>query len=172
MTSIIAAYSTNRVIGNDNAIPWKMSDDMNHFRKVTDGSTVIMGRNTYQSLLDTLGGALPNRRNIVVSKSLIEVEEGFEVVDSLEKALGKSNALSEQDEVFIIGGSQLYAYALEEDLVDQMYITEIHGHVAGDAYFPEYDKGDWLEVSRVEKSKDAKNNYDYAFTLLIRSASA
>lgn len=172
MTAIIAAYSANRVIGKNNTVPWRIREDMKYFKKVTDGSTILMGRNTYQSILDDFGKSLPNRRNIVVSGSLKAVEKGFELARSLGQALKMSDANNPSEEVFIVGGAVLYKTALDDDVVDQMYITEVHAEVDGDVFFPEFDKGDWVEVSRRELTKDDNNAYDYAFTVLIRSAKA
>ena len=137
--SIIVAMSSNRVIGVNNTLPWHLSEDLKHFKSLTTGHTIIMGRKTYESI----GRPLPNRRNIVISRNSNTSYEGVEVVYSLEDAFSIS---TNDKEVFVIGGSNIYEQALS--FVDQLYITEIKKSFLGDAFFPEINKQIWIEYSR------------------------
>ena len=137
--SIIVAMSSNRVIGVNNSLPWHLSEDLKHFKTLTTGHTIIMGRKTYESI----GKPLPNRRNIVISRNLNAFYGGIEVVHSLEDAFSTS---SNDDEVFIIGGSNIYEQSLH--LAEHLYITEIKKAFEGDAFFPEIDKSLWTESKR------------------------
>ena len=131
--------SSNRVIGVNNTLPWHLSEDLKHFKSLTTGHTIIMGRKTCESI----GRPLPNRRNIVISRNKEVSYEGAEVVHSIEDAFSISR---NDNEVFVIGGSNIYEQALS--LVDQLYITEIKKSFSGDAYFPEINKQIWIESSR------------------------
>ena len=137
--SIIVAMSSNRTIGINNTLPWHLTEDLKHFKSLTTGHTIIMGRKTYESI----GKPLPNRRNIVVSRNLDTFYDGVEIVHSLEDAFSIS---SNDEEVFIIGGSNIYEQSL--NLVEYLYITEIAKAFEGDAFFPEIDKSLWTESSR------------------------
>jgi dihydrofolate reductase len=137
--SIIVAMSSNRAIGINNTLPWHLTEDLKHFKSLTTGHTIIMGRKTYESI----GKPLPNRRNIVVSRNLNTFYDGVEIVHSLEDAFSIS---SNDEEVFIIGGSNIYEQSL--NLVEYLYITEIVKAFEGDAFFPEIDKSLWAESSR------------------------
>ena len=137
--SIIVAMSSNRVIGVNNTLPWHISEDLKHFKSLTTGHTIIMGRKTYESI----GRPLPNRRNIVISRNTEASYEGAEVVHSIEDAF---SICKNDNEVFVIGGSDIYEQALS--LVDYIYITEIKKSFSGDAFFPEINKQMWIESSR------------------------
>ncbi|MEK0412159.1 MAG: Dihydrofolate reductase [Pseudomonadota bacterium] len=131
--------SSNRVIGVNNTLPWHISEDLKHFKSLTTGHTIIMGRKTYESI----GRPLPNRRNIVISRNTEASYEGAEVVHSIEDAF---SICKNDNEVFVIGGSNIYEQALS--LVDYIYITEIKKSFSGDAFFPEINKQMWIESSR------------------------
>lgn len=131
--------SSNRVIGVNNTLPWYISEDLKHFKSLTTGHTIIMGRKTYESI----GRPLPNRRNIVISRNTEASYEGAEVVHSIEDAF---SICKNDNEVFVIGGSNIYEQALS--LVDYIYITEIKKSFSGDAFFPEINKQMWIESSR------------------------
>lgn len=131
--SLISAYSLNRVIGKDNSIPWYYPSDLKHFKKATAGKTVIMGRKTFES--KGMPKPLPNRRNIVVTQNKdYQTPYSVEIVNSLQEALDLS---ASDEEVFVIGGANLYKEAL--DKVDKIYITIIGKEFSGDTYFPEFD---------------------------------
>ena len=139
MIHLIAALGENNVIGKDNAIPWQIPADLQHFKALTTGHAIIMGRKTYESI----GRTLPNRENIIVSATLTSVE-GALVVTSLEDALKKAS----NEEIFIIGGAQLYQEALP--IVDQLDLTRVHIAPEGDTWFPAIDLNQYQETWRKE----------------------
>ena len=153
MLCLIVAMSENNVIGINNTLPWKLSSDLKHFRQLTSGHPVIMGRNTYESI----GKPLPNRQNIIITRNKDYFVEGCTVVYSLEEAITSV----EGKDAFVIGGANIYQQALE--YVDTLYITEVHTHIEGDAFFPMIDTTMWEEVSREFHSSDANNDYDFSF---------
>lgn len=153
--SIIVAMSSNRVIGVNNSLPWHLSEDLKHFKTLTTGHTIIMGRKTYESI----GKPLPNRRNIVISRNLNAFYGGVEVVHSLEDAFSTS---SNDEEVFIIGGSNIYEQSLH--LVEHLYITEIKKAFEGDAFFPEIDKSLWTESAR--ETHTSSDGLEFSFVRL------
>jgi len=137
---MVAALTPSGVIGADGGIPWHLPEDMKHFRRVTLGHAVIMGRLTYESI----GRPLPKRRNIVVSRRLDLQIEGCEVAPDLERAIAL--ARDSDDEPRIIGGGQLYALALPQ--ATRLYLSYLEQEVAGDVYFPEIDPAQWRESER------------------------
>ncbi len=161
--SLIVAASENNVIGRRNALPWHLPDDLKHFRDLTKGKTVIMGRKTYESI----GKPLPNRRNIVISTTKKSIP-GCEVFSSLGDAFMRLHDEKEQGEVFIIGGVRIFQEAFMEILsefsVHRIYLTRVHATVQGDVVFPEINWRRWKEVSAEKHAKDAK--HEYAFTFL------
>jgi len=139
--SMIVARSQNHVIGRDNQMPWKISADLQFFKRVTMGHPVIMGRKTWESI----GRPLPGRRNIVVTRNQNLQLQGGEVVHSLEEAL---NSLAEFPRVFVIGGEQLFTQAFP--LADRLYLTEIKLDIQdGDTFFEIPDPANWREVERL-----------------------
>ena len=155
--SLIAAMANQRVIGRDNTLPWRLPEDLQHFKRTTLGKPVIMGRKTWESL----GRPLPGRRNIVVSRNPDYLPVGGELVSSLEAAMA---ATADVDEAFVIGGADLYRQALP--LAQRIYLTEIAGDYAGDAHFPEFAAADWREVSR--EAYTSSDGIVYAFVLYQR----
>ncbi len=144
--------SSNRVIGAYNSLPWHLSEDLKHFKFLTTGHTIIMGRKTYESI----GRPLPNRRNIVISRNIKNSYDGTEVVHSIEDAF----SISKNDsEIFIIGGANIYEQALS--FVDYLYITEIKKSYSGDTFFPEINKAIWIESSREDHT--ASNGLKFSF---------
>ena len=140
--SLIAALGSNRCIGVNNAMPWHIPEDFKHFKRTTMGKPMVMGRKTFESL----PGLLPGRPHIVVSRSGFTAE-GAESAKSLEEGLALAKSMAE-DEVFIIGGAQIYTLALESGLADRMVLTFVDQAPDGDAFFPAYDEAAWCEVSR------------------------
>ena len=147
--SLIAAVARNGVIGKDNALLWHLPEDMRHFRETTRGKPVIMGRKTWESL-PAAYRPLPGRQNIVVSRNADYAAPGACVVASLDAALQEAVSA---DEVFVIGGAQLYRQAI--DSADRLYLTEIDRDYEGDVFFPDLEAGKWQEVSR-RAGSDAK----------------
>jgi len=161
MKAMIVAYDQGRVIGSKGELPWqgKMRRDAHYFRDMTSGHPVIMGRKTYESM----GRLLPNRLNIIVTRDDISVE-GAVVVHTLEDAF--EHAKKEDEIIFVIGGAQIYAAAL--DFVDTIYATEIKAETKGDAFFPAIDMSKWRETNRDEYMRDEQNIYNYAFVTYER----
>ena len=159
--SLVIAQAANRVIGRDNRMPWHLPADLAHFKRVTMGRPVIMGRKTWESI----GRALPGRLNIVITRSAGYAAAGATVVGSLEDAY---RAAGNVDEVFIIGGGQIYAEAMAA--ADRIYLTEIATAVEGDTYFPAFDRSQWRESLMGEHAPDEKNAHPLRFLLLERQA--
>lgn len=157
MNYMVVAYDNQRVIGGENAIPWQglMPADMQHFKNLTMGKTVVMGRKTYESI----GRALPFRQNIVLTRQDIAFDDA-EVVHSLSHAYA-----SAVGDVYIIGGAEIYQMALDD--TDVIYATEIHTDVAGDVHFPVLPDA-WQEVSRENHSADERNKFDYSFVTYVK----
>ena len=155
MISIIVAINKNRGIGLNNKLLYWLPNDLKRFKALTTGNTIIMGRKTFESLPK---GALPNRRNIVLTRSLNQYE-GTEVFDSLQSAL---KACKDDENIFIIGGASLYAEALS--IADHLCITEINDtEKEADVHFPSFEMSQWKEVSREDHEKDEKHDYEYSF---------
>ncbi|MGH1455943.1 MAG: dihydrofolate reductase [Alphaproteobacteria bacterium] len=145
--SHIVAMAENQCIGLDNQMPWHISDDLKRFKALTIGHPVIMGRKTFDSILGYLKKPLPGRDSIVVSRSGYENEFGVPVFSSIEAAVAHGTDLAEKktlDEVFIIGGAQIYSQSL--GMVDRLHLTKVHRAVDGDAFYPEFDRSDWVEI--------------------------
>ena len=147
------------MIGKRNALPWYLPADLGHFKEITTGKPVIMGKNTYESI----GRPLPNRLNIVLSDDHNYKIEGCVVANSLEEAL---DYVKEAEEVMIIGGALVYKQFLP--VAKRMYLTRVYHDFEGDVYFPEFDEKEWQEISREDFMADAKNPYDYSFLTLER----
>lgn len=161
--SIIAALAENGVIGRDNRLPWHLPDDLKHFRRLTIGHPVIMGRRNYESL----GRPLPDRLNIVVTRDPGYAAPGCRVAHSLAQAF---EAAAGAGEIFVIGGGELYAQTLER--ADRLYLTCVHARVEGDTRFPDFDPGAWREVERVRHEADDRHPYAFSFVTLERLPSA
>ncbi|NQV85063.1 MAG: dihydrofolate reductase [Rhodospirillales bacterium] len=167
--SLIAAMADNRVIGLDGAMPWHLSEDLKFFKAVTMGHPIIMGRKTYQSI----GSALAGRTNIVITRNPEYQAVDAEVVHDLDDALKTAMALEELwgldgavPEIFIIGGAEIYGQAI--DRAERMYITEIHDTPPGDAYFPDFDKAEWVEVDRQDREPEKEGGPAYGFVIFDR----
>ena len=152
MISLIVAVAENGVIGDRNALLWHISEDLRHFKAVTTGHPVVMGRKTWESL----GRPLPNRTNVVITRQNIEIP-GCTVVHSLEEAVALFPA---DEEVFVIGGAQIYGEALPA--ADRFYLTRVHRAYEGDTLFPEWNADEWQLVE--SESFPCGERYDYPFT--------
>ena len=154
--SIIAAVADNYAIGKSNNLPWHLPADLKHFRQLTTGHAVVMGKRTFESLPN---GPLPNRKNIVLTSIMSEgVSEGYFEADSLEDAIF---LCEHEEQVFIMGGATVYKQSI--DKVDCMYITWVHNKFSADTFFPEIDFNVWEEVNREDFEADDKNPYSYSF---------
>lgn len=156
MITIIAAIGLNNELGKDNDLIWHLPADLRRFKKVTSGHTIIMGRNTFESI----GKPLPNRRSIIITRNISYKKEGCEVVHSLEDAI---KLIKDQKNAFIIGGAQIYKEAIEKKLVDQLDITKVHQNFDADVFFPTIDMALWKEMSEETFLPDDKNQYTYSF---------
>lgn len=159
MISIIAALAENRVIGVNNTLPWRLPNDLKHFRRLTTGHAIVMGRKNYESI----GKPLPERTNIVVTRNSGYRADGCLVAHSLDEAL----ALAGNDpEIFVIGGAEIYREALAR--AGRLYLTQVHAHVDGDTFFPEIEPNDWKETARERHEADEKHAYAYSFVVFER----
>jgi dihydrofolate reductase len=153
IVTAVAAISENHVIGKDNQLLWYLPNDLKHFKNITTGHTVIMGRKTF----DSVGKPLPRRRNIIITRQAITIQ-GCEVVNSIEAALALCQG---EEEVFIVGGAEIYRLAMH--LTDRIYLTIVHKYFEGDSFFPEIDEHVWRQVSREDFEPDEKNLIPYSF---------
>jgi dihydrofolate reductase len=161
--SIIAAVAKNGTIGIDNRLPWRLPADLRHFKTLTMGHHLIMGRNTFESV-----GTLPGRTTIVVSRrGLGEVPAGVKVAPSIPEALDLARRAGE-NEAFIAGGAEIYRVAL--DYADRMYLTRIDKSFAGDARFPDFDADEWIEIEQRVHEADERNPHRFRFVVLERRA--
>lgn len=153
--SLIAAMDQHHVIGIQNRLPWHLPADLKHFKKLTMGKSIVMGRTTFESI----GKPLPDRRNIVITRSAEFRAPGCDIVHSIEQAL----ALTQQEpEAMIIGGASLYAQTLP--LAQRLYLTLVHTTLTdGDAFFPSVDWSDWVVVEREDHEADERNEFDFSF---------
>lgn len=156
--SIISALARNRTIGINNTLPWRLSDDLKYFKALTLGHHILMGRKTWESI----GRPLPGRTTVIISRSDYPAPEGVKIAHSLQEAI---DACGLDEEIFFVGGAELYAQALP--LADRLYLTEIQAEVVGDAWFPEYDRSQWREVSR-DRRHDEASGLDYHFVVYDR----
>jgi len=152
--SLVAAMAKNRVIGKDNQMPWHMPADLQHFKSVTMGKPIIMGRKTYESI----GRPLPGRQNVVISRNPDYQLEGCDTVTSFEAAI---EAVGDVDEVMVIGGGFLYAQILSK--AKKLFLTFIELDVDGDTQFPEFEQLNLTEVKRESHQADEKNPHNYEF---------
>jgi len=141
---LIAAMTKKRVIGKDNKLPWHISEDLKNFKRLTSGNTVIMGRKTF----DSIGKPLPNRHNIVVSRSVSAID-GVDVCHSFEDAVEKAKSYGK--DIFVIGGNSMYGLALP--MADKMFISHVKKEYEGDAYFPDWNQDEWEVESQTNRSE-------------------
>ena len=159
--AIIAALARNRVIGRGNRLPWHLPDDLRHFKRLTLGHPIVMGRRTWESL----PGLLPDRTHVVVTRDPGYRAAGAVVVHSLDAALAAAGG----DEAFVVGGAELYALALPR--AARLYLTLVDAEVEGDAFFPPIDPAQWREVAREPHAADERHGYPFAFVTMERAAS-
>jgi dihydrofolate reductase len=154
--TIIAAVAKNNVIGNRNDLPWYIPEDLKHFKKVTKEKVMLMGRNTFDSIMNRLGKPLPDRANVVISRQMDwSPPDGVFVYHSIEDAL---ESLKDKGEVMVIGGGQMYSQMF--DKADKLILTEVHKEVDGDVLFPTVDKTIWKEISREDHNEFSFVEYE------------
>ncbi len=159
IVTAVVAIAENNAIGKDNELLWYLPKDLKHFKEITKGHTIIMGRKTF----DSIKKPLPDRRNIVVTRAQDLKIAGAEVVNSIEGAL----KIAEGDgEVFIIGGAEIYKIAMSK--TDKIYLTTVHQSFEGDAYFPQINMDLWRETASETHLPDEKHNISFTFSTLER----
>ncbi|MGV3139088.1 dihydrofolate reductase [Brevibacillus agri] len=155
MISLIVAYAKNQVIGKDGDMPWSLPADLKNVKEITTGKTIVMGRKTFESI----GKPLPNRRNVVLTRSRAFHPEGVDVVHTKEEVLALGD-------VIIFGGAEIYRQFL--DVVDRLYITEIDLETEGDTFFPAWDRDAFVLVDKREGVVDEKNAHPHTFYVYER----
>jgi len=160
MISIIVAISENNAIGKENQLLWRISDDLKRFKQLTTSHTIIMGRKTFESLPN---GALPNRRNVVISRNKAFKTQGAELVSSIEDALKLCN---KHEECFIIGGGEIYKQAIQ--FAEKLYLTKVHAHFDADTFFPEIDINQWNVIKQEHFESSDKNQFSFSFLEMVR----
>lgn len=160
MTTIVVAMGEKNEIGFENQLLWHLPKDLKHFKDLTSGHPIIMGRKTYESI----GKPLPNRTNIVVSRKKDWFEEGILIVGSLKEAMKFAKKIDE--EVFVIGGGNIYEQTM--DIVDKLEVTLVKANLEADTFFPKIDAKIWKKTNEVCHEKDEKNGYDFCFQTFER----
>ena len=156
MITIIAAIAKNNALGLNNNLIWHLPADLQRFKKRTTGHHILMGRNTFESI----GKVLPNRTTVIITRNKTYTKEGCLIANSVEQALEMAK---EDNQVFIIGGAQVYKYSLEHNLADVLDITLVHEEFEADAFFPEIDENIWQVERKEDFVADEKNKFDYSF---------
>lgn len=162
--ALIVAMASNRAIGLNNQLPWHLSVDLKRFKKITLGSPILMGRRTYESI----GRPLPGRTNIILTRNPAYRQDGCLVFNEVEKVL--KHCCQNAETLFVIGGSALYEAVLP--IADTLYVTEIKKEFPGDAFFPEINKADWLEVEREDIDDDPNAAFSYSFLKFKKTCNA
>jgi dihydrofolate reductase len=155
--SIVVAMSSNSLIGRDGDLPWHLSADLQHFKSITMGKPIVMGRLTYESI----GRPLPGRENIVLTRDPDYKADGCTIVHDLEQITSRCSGT---EEIMVIGGAQLYIETIP--LANKLFITEVHAELDGDTFFPDFDRKQWREIERQHFDADEKNDFDYSFVVL------
>ncbi|WP_316569874.1 dihydrofolate reductase [Neobacillus sp. YIM B06451] len=160
MISFIWAMDKNRVIGNENKLPWHLPEDLKFFKRSTMGHPIAMGRKTFESI----GRPLPGRENIIITRNPDFSADGCTVMDSIDEFVGYSK--KKDEECFVIGGAEIFKEMFP--FADKLYITLIHDEFPGDTFFPEFSLDEWELLSFEKGLKDEKNPYDYEFRIYAR----
>ena len=156
MITIIAAIAKNNALGKDNDLIWHLPADLKRFKKITTGHHILMGRNTFESI----GKPLPNRTTIIITRNKNYLKDGCLIAHSIEEAI---DLVENEDDIFIIGGAQIYKEAMQKDLIDKLDITLVHHEFEADAFFPDINLDTWEETEREDFSSDEKNKYNFSF---------
>jgi dihydrofolate reductase len=162
MISFIVAMDSNRVIGKDNQLPWRLPEDLKFFKKVTMGHPIAMGRKTHESI----GKLLPGRENIIITRNIHFQAVGYSVFHSVKDFVDYTSKLNE--EVFVIGGAEIFKELF--DFADRLYITRIHQNFDGDTFFPDFEIDKWELLSFQKGVMNEKNPYDYDFNIYERKS--
>lgn len=156
---MIAAMANNRAIGIENRMPWHLPADLQHFKRLTLGKPIVMGRKTWESL----PGLLPQRPHVVVTRDKDYAAKGATVVHSIDEVMG---VVGDVPELMVVGGAHFYQQMLP--LAERLYLTEVDVEIEGDTFFPEFDRGEWREVNREPHASDEKNPFDYTYVTYER----
>lgn len=156
---MIVAMAQNGVIGRDNALPWRLPEDLRRFKAITMGKPILMGRKTFESI----GKPLPGRLNFVLTRNRDWHAEGVVAVTSIEEALLK---VRDTDEMIAIGGAEIYRLFMP--FAQRIYLTQVHAQIPGDTIFPDFDPTQWVDVEHSDHPADEKNAYDVTFVTLER----
>ena len=159
MITLVAAAAENNALGKDNDLIWRLPDDFKRFKALTSYHYIIMGRKTFESFPKPL----PNRKHVVITRQENYKNENIEVVHSLEEAIQFS---STEDEIFIIGGGEIYKQALP--FADKIELTRVHGEFEADAFFPEIDEKKWDLVNSEFHDKDEKHKYSFSYLTFLK----
>jgi dihydrofolate reductase len=157
----IVAMAENRVIGKNNQLPWHLPADLKHFKDITTGNAILMGRKTFESI----GKPLPNRVNLILTRDAHYKKDGCITVYTLEDAKNVAK-MEGKSHIFIIGGAEVYHQFISQ--IEKIYLTIVHGNIEGDAFFPALDMTQWREIERKTHAADDKNQYSYSFLTLVR----
>jgi dihydrofolate reductase len=157
--TIVVAMSNNSLIGREGGLPWRLSADLQHFKSITMGKPIVMGRLTYESI----GRPLPGRENIILTRDPEYKAEGCTIIHDLEQIKSRC---SDVEELMIIGGAQLYFETLP--IANKLFVTEVHAELDGDTFFPDLDRSQWREMEREHFTADEKNDFDFSFVALER----
>ena len=160
LISMIVAMAGNRAIGKDNDLLWHLPDDFKHFKAVTMGKPIVMGRKTY----DSIGRPLPGRKNVVVTSDKTFSAEGVVVVRSIDDALA---ATRDDDDIMVIGGASFYEQMLP--LANKLFVTWVHHHFEADAFFPDINLDEWRVIEQTDHRADDRHAYDYSFVTYERN---
>ena len=157
--SLIVAMDENRLIGSENGLPWQLPADLAFFKRTTMGKPIVMGRRTF----DSIGRALPGRRNIVITRDPNFDAPGCDIAGGIDEALA---LCARGEEIMLIGGASLYEQTLQR--ADCLYVTRIHHSFEGDTWFPEFDESEWQLETRADFEADSRNAYAYSFIKFVR----
>lgn len=162
LLSAIVAMDENRAIGHQNRLPWHLPADLKHFKSLTTGHAILMGRKTFESI----GKPLPNRTNIILTRDPNYQVPGCITVTSIDNAIQEALSLHQQHEIFIIGGAEIFQQLLPR--IQQLYLTIVHHKFDADTFFPALNNQEWQERSHEEHTADEQNKFDYTFLTLER----
>jgi dihydrofolate reductase len=165
--SAIAAVADNGTIGMNGDLPWHLPNDLKYFQRITMGHPVITGRKNYESIPQKYR-PLRGRVNIVVTRNPEYEAQGAKVCGSIDEAIAMASEL-DKEEIFVIGGGELYRAALQEGRIDRLYLTLVHADIAGDTSFPMIDPADWVEVERTFHGADEQHAFSFSFVVLERA---
>jgi dihydrofolate reductase len=163
MISLVAALGKQRQLGLDNKLPWKLGDDMKHFRNLTMGHHVLMGRKTFQSI----GRPLPGRINMIITRNADFIADRCFLFHSFDNAIKFADD-SGETELFIIGGASIYEFSIENKLVDRMYLTEVDYDGKADAFFPEFSPEKWYMKKHLDFRKSHDNDHNFRIMEIYR----